>query len=102
MTRAIYNSGNRDANEADIRNVLDARNIRYTQFKPGDGADLLIWINPMEIWEIKNPDQPPSKRALTRCEQETLEYCKQAGIPYVVIDTVEAAADRLNKYFGAL
>ncbi len=98
--RSLYNTGRRDANEDGIMELLKARNIRVTSFRPGDGADKLIWIDPMEVWEIKNPDQPPSKRKLTDDELEAQEYCARVGIPYIVIETIEDANERLNNYFA--
>ena len=100
MPKRMYETGNRDANEPEILAFLKARNIRYTQLKPGDGADLIIAIQPMEYWEIKNPAQPPSKRKLTHCEYELLDYCTNMRIPYVVIETVEDAAHRIDQYFA--
>lgn len=99
MKRSLFKKGHRDANEQQILDLLNARNVRYTMLAPGDGADLIVWIAPIEAWEIKNADQPPSKRRLTDDEKELLEYCTHARIPYVVIETQDDANDRLNKYF---
>ncbi len=98
----LYNKGKRDKNEAEIREYLKVRNIRNIQLMPGDGADLIIHIHPMEIWEVKDPDQPPSKRKLTDDERELLAYCTAAHIPYVVIETVEDAAHRIDNFFERL
>lgn len=98
----VYATGKRDSNESEILAVLKARNVRYTQLKPGDGADLIVSIQPMEYWEVKNPAQPPSKRALTPDEYVLLDYCTTMHIPYVVIETAEEAVDRLNRYFERL
>lgn len=95
----LYNKGRRDKNEAEIREYLAARSIRNTQLMPGDGADLIVAIHPMEYWEVKDPAQPPSKRKLTDDEKELLMYCTDNHIPYVVIETVEDAEKRLDAYF---
>ena len=100
MKSAHFKTGKRDANEKFIIALLNARNIKYVQFKPGDGADLLVLISPMELWEVKDPAQPPSKRELTDVEKEQMAYCKNTKIPYILIMTVEDAAERLNNYFG--
>jgi len=101
MTKhSMYNSGNRDANEKEIIDILKARNVRCTQMRPGDGFDLLIWIAPPEYWEIKNPDQPASKRELTDSELDAAIYAREAGIEYRVIETPEQALERLNNYFA--
>jgi len=100
--RSLYQKGKRDANEPEILEFLRARNVRYTQLAPGDGADLIVSIHPMEYWEIKNPAQPESARALTHCEYELLDYCTNMHIPYVVVETVDDAAHRINQYFERL
>jgi len=100
MKVSHFKTGNRDDNEKEIILLLNRRNVKYTQFKPGDGADLLIWISPMEVWEVKNPKQPPSKRQLTNEEKEAMAYCQEIGIPFIVIETLEEANDRLNLYFS--
>ena len=99
MTKSLYKKGKRDANEPEILAYLKARNVRYTQLSPGDGADLIVSIHPMEYWEIKNPAHPPSKRKLTHDEYELLDYCTNMRIPYVVIETVDDAAHRIDQYF---
>lgn len=102
MKRSLFKKGHRDANEQAIIDLLNARNVRYIMLAPGDGADLVVQIHPMEFWEIKNPDQPMSKQAMTGAEYNQLDYCAATHIPYVVIKTVDDAADRLNKYFSRL
>ncbi len=102
MKRSIYNSGNRDDNEPAILDLLNKRNIKWTQLRPGDGADLIVWIDPMIAVEVKNPDQPKSKRALTESEQDTQAYCQNTHIPYYVIETPEDMNEILNIYFARL
>ena len=102
MKHSLYNKGKRDANEPEILDLLNARNVRYIMLRPGDGADLLVCIQPAEFWEIKCPEQPPSKQAMTEAEREMLAYCTTTHIPYCVIKTVEEAAHRLNQYFERL
>ena len=99
---SLYQKGKRDANEPEILAYLRTRNVRYTQLAPGDGADLIVSIQPMEYWEIKDPAQPPSKRKLTHCEYELLDYFTEMRIPYVVVETVEDAAHRIDQYFARL
>lgn len=99
MKSSHFQTGKRDGNEKEIIALLNRRNVKYTQFKPGDGADLLIWIAPMELWEVKDPSQPLSKRMLTEAEMEARVYCENTGIPYIVITTVEEAVERLNMFF---
>jgi len=102
MKRSLFNKGHRDANEQAILDLLNARNVRWTMLGPGDGADLIIWIHPMEAWEIKNPEQPRNKQAMTGAEYNLMDYCTATHIPYCVIKTVDDAARRLNQYFGRL
>lgn len=93
------NTGKRDGNEDKINEVLKACHIEYTDLKPGDGADKIIHVFPMEFWELKDPSQPPSKRRLTPAEKRKKEYCTRNRIPYVVIETVDDAVERLNLHF---
>jgi hypothetical protein len=102
MKHSLYNKGHRDANEQEILDLLNARNVAFTMLGPGEGADLIVWIHPMEAWEIKNPEQPANKQAMTEAERARLTYCTATHIPYCVIKTVEDAAHRLNEYFGRL
>ena len=102
MKRSLFKKGHRDANEQTILDLLNARNVRYIMLAPGDGADLIVAIHPMEMWEIKNPEQPRNKQAMTGAEYNMLDYCTAARIPYCVIKTVDDAAHRLNQYFGRL
>ena len=94
--KAAYHTGNRDRNEAEIIRVVKAMGIRVTRLKPGDGADLLVWVRPIQVWEIKNPAQKPSDRLLTGNELEALDYCAREGIPYRVIETVDEAVAEIN------
>ena len=100
MKHSLYNKGKRDANEPEILDLLNARNVRYIMLRPGDGADLIVGIHPMEYWEVKNPEQPPNKRELTDAEKELQVYCIYTGIPFVVINSMDDAVIRLNKYYG--
>lgn len=96
MTRR-FNKGSRDRNEPSITELLRLRQVKYTYLHEGDGADLLIWVTPMEVWEVKDPAQPKSKRELTPVERDAQEYCATVGIPFVVMESVEQANDRLNE-----
>jgi hypothetical protein len=98
MTR--FSKGSRDTNEPAITEVLRRRHVPYAQLHEGDGADLLIMIAPMELWEVKNGSRSPSKRRLTEAERKAQEYCEDVGIPYVVIETPEDASERLDRYFA--
>lgn len=102
MKPSLYNSGKRDANEREILEVLKARNVRYTQMRPGDGCDLIVWIHPMIAVEIKNPEQPESKRELTEDEKELKAYCDETRIGYHVIETAEEMNVIINRYFDRM
>lgn len=91
-------AANRDDNEPKITALLDAYQIQYSKGKPGDGYDLSIHIQPMELWEIKNPQQPPAKRKLTEVETLKQEYCRRHGIPYRVIEYSDQAQEILARY----
>lgn len=89
----------RDENEKDFIKVLKAYQVQYSQGRPGDGYDLLIQIQPMELWEIKNPKQPPSKRQLTEAEIFKQAYCNSHDIPYRVLMYVNDAEKILHDHF---
>ncbi len=88
----------RDDNEKDFILVLKAYGVQYAYGKPGDGFDLLVQIQPMELWEIKNPKQPPSKRMLTEAELNKQAYCEMHGIPYRVLTQAEQAETILGNH----
>lgn len=100
--RSLYQKGKRDANEPEILEFLRARNVRYTQLAPGDGADLIVWISPMVLIEIKNPEQPPSKRRMTNDEYAACDYCTHNHIPYFVIETMDEISVILDRHFEGL
>jgi len=93
-----HSPGHRDANESQIIDVLDNYHIDYIKLHEGAGADLLVLLNPMELWEVKNNEQPPSKRVLTPLETYRQAYCGMKHIPYRVIETAEQAAEVLGNY----
>jgi len=78
--------GNRDANEPLITEVIRRYNIRYGLLPEKFGADILLYVSPMALVEVKNPAY---KWKLTQGEQETQEYCQMMGIPYHVVETPE-------------
>ena len=101
MRRANYFKGaaNRDANEPKITAVLDAYHFEYSKGNPGDGYDICLHIQPMRLLEIKNPEQPLSKRKLTDAELAKQAYCKRHGIPYDVIeysDQIQVICEKYN------
>jgi hypothetical protein len=94
-----YSVGHRDANEHEILEVVRAFHVEYRFGREGDGYDLLLLTAPMMLIEVKNPDQPPSKRQLTEAERKTLDYCIKTGVPYYVVETPEEMADILGAHF---
>jgi len=91
-SRAMYRAWNRDKNEKLFTNLLDRFRIEYTYGKPGDGYDLLVQVQPMELWEVKDPAQ---KWSLTKTEQAKREYCKTHGIPYRIVEHLEQAINAI-------
>lgn len=100
--RGMYATGKRDANEKNLFPVLKARNIKFTQLIPGQGADLILWVNPMIVVEVKNPELSVSEQELTEKEIETRDYCEIAGIPWFLVKTEEDLLKIINDYFSAL
>ena len=102
MSKAKYFQGaaNRDNNEPLFTAILDRYHIEYEKGTPGAGYDLLVQVQPMELWEIKNPGQPPSKQKLTAAEQSKKKYCAAMGIPYRVLMYTDQAVDALVASLG--
>lgn len=91
-------AANRDRNEKGILEIIEVYRIEYSKGKPGDGYDLCLQINPMELWEIKDPEQAPSERKLTECEKAKQAYCLRHGIPYRIIEYRDQAQEILANY----
>lgn len=89
-------AANRDKNETTITAVLDRWHVEYSKGKPGDGYDLLVQINPLELWEVKDPSQ---KWTLTNHEKAKQAYCRERGIPYRVIQFDTEAEQILMEHF---
>jgi hypothetical protein len=83
--------GRRDLNEPLITEVLDRAGLRFKLLPPGFGADILI-LDSMAFVEVKNPEQPPSKRRLTDDEKELQEFCDNNSIDFDVVETPEEMA----------
>ena len=80
-----HSPGHRDDNEPFITAILKLYHVPYLLLVEGQGADILVMLSPMFFVEVKNPDQPPSKRKLTDTEQAHKEICDQWGIGYHVV-----------------
>lgn len=85
--------GNRDKNEPLITEVLRRMNVVYALLPEGAGADLLVYLSPLYLVEVKNPNVPKSDRKLTDKELEVQAYCEERKIPYYVVETPEEMAD---------
>ena len=86
MPKRVFQKGSRDSNESSITDVLDRLQIPYVKQSPHAGFDLLVFLSPLECWEVKNPEY---KWTLTKAEHARREYCKHNGIPYRVIEHIE-------------
>ena len=93
-SRSMHRKWNRDRNERLFTNLLSRCGIDYSYGKPGDGYDLLVQVQPMELWEVKDPSR---KWTLTQAEQKRRAYCKRMGIPYRVIEHVDQAAEAIKR-----
>lgn len=93
-----HSRGNRDDNEKYFTEYLRRANVNYFLLPEGAGADILVYLQPMPLFEIKNPKVAPSDRKLTEIEKNVMEHCDDYGIPYYVFETVEQMADVLNGY----
>ena len=90
--------GNRDKNEPQITEVLRRMNVRHVLLPEGSGADLLVYLSPLYLIEVKNPEVPKSDQKLSKLEEETKEYCEQWKIPYYVVMTPEDMAKIINDW----
>lgn len=90
--------GNRDKNEPLITEYLRRANVKYFLLPEGAGADILLYLCPMMLVEVKNPDVPPSDRELTDAEKDTANHCHDVGIPYWVVTTPEQMASIINTH----
>lgn len=88
-----WSAGSRDKNEPLILAVIRRYGLEYLLMPEGMGFDVLVFLSPLVCIEIKNPDQPPSKRKLTEVEQKYKDLCARLDIPYFVVETPEAMAE---------
>jgi len=84
--------GNRDKNEPLITEILRKMNVDYCLLPEGAGADILVYLGPLMLIEVKNPDVPKYDRRLTERELEVQDICGQFGNPYHVVETPEEMA----------
>lgn len=89
---SVFLSGKRDANERGIMAMLNRFGVAFCMMPPTAGFDLLVFNGRVELWEVKNSSV---KWTLTKAEHERKQYCKEHGIIYRVIETLEQAADAL-------
>lgn len=95
-----HTRGNRDDNEKQITEYLRRANVKYELMPEGVGADILLFLSPMRLVEVKNPNVPKSSRQLTQTEKEVMEYCQMMGIPYDVVETPEEMAEIINRWIA--
>lgn len=89
----------RDANEKSIVAALRSAGCDVTSLVEGDGVpDLLVWSPMRACWvllEVKDPKQPPSKRALKPAQKLFFAAhgdARQAHCLFVVETVAEALA----------
>lgn len=90
--------GNRDKNEPLITEVLRRYNVDYCLLPEGAGADILVYLSPLMLIEVKNPDVPESDRKLTAREMEIKDLCDQFANPYHVVETPEEMAKIIGNW----
>lgn len=100
--RTIHKRGSRDRNEKFITEYLRRANVKYELLPEGFGADILLFMSPMMLVEVKNPEVPEYDRGLTPKEKEVMEFCKEMRIPYHVVETPEEMADIVNEWIERL
>jgi hypothetical protein len=93
-----HSAGHRDANEPLITEIIKRYNVDYFLMSEGIGFDILLFTSPMICVEVKNPEQPISKRKLTPKEQDRKTLCAIMDIPYYVVETPERMAEIIRHH----
>lgn len=91
-----HSAGSRDDNEPGILAVLKARSIKYFLLSEGAGADILVYISPLTLIEVKNPAY---KWELTKTEKAVKEFCDNLKNPYFVVETPEEMSRIIDDWF---
>ena len=88
---------NQKAIVADLRKGMPTASVAVTS-DAGDGfPDLVVgWRGRTFLYEVKNPDKPPSKRSLTTAQE--LFHAAWKGHIKVVHSAVEIAADIAEQF----
>lgn len=90
MNKPAWVGKRRDENEVDI--VRDLKKCGFGVWRLSDPCDLLVWPKSggqFGVIEVKNPEQPPSKRQLTDVEQRFFDATP--GCPRVKVETIDEA-----------
>ena len=95
-TQKIRQRANRDANHGDIVRLFESLGASWmeTYQLPNELDGILGCAGICQRVEIKNPEQPASKRALTDGEVDTIDGWK--GRRPVVIETEQEAIDLIK------
>lgn len=90
--------GRRDANEPEIVSGLRKCGILVLKMPRSIGFDLLLIGTQIGVvcGEVKNPEQPASKRRLTDHEREVKELIELKGGRYVILETTDDIAALLE------
>ena len=78
------------------KSAIGARGF-YMNMSKDAGCDLFVWDERgFFAVEVKNPEQPPSKRKLTPRELIFKHLCDAFSVPHYVVETPEYMAEILN------
>lgn len=64
----------------------------------GQGADLLVLLDRVVFFEVKNPNTSKVRQQLTNSEAEFQSECNLRGIPYFVVYTVQDVKDIIGRF----
>lgn len=67
-------------------------NVEYCLLPEGAGADILVYLSPLMLIEVKNPEVSEYDQRLSPRELEIQELCNNFGDPYHVVKYPEEMA----------
>lgn len=99
--RNYYATGRRDGNEKVIIDYLRDNEIPYIIFMPGQGADIMIFLDGGHVafLEVKNPDAPNRRKQLTITEVQFMNLCQNYGVVHKVVFSVEDVKSLFQRSF---
>lgn len=90
MSRNYYKTGRRDDNEVEIKECLFSLGYDFMPLYPGQGADILLFLDHgVAFIEVKNPDASVKRKLGTEIEQWLRSVCEQSSVHYWIVEDVQ-------------